>query len=355
MMDVRCITTRGGYRISAPADHVIEIVDRASGCWTSRTLADVVVNDLVMLPLGQLEGEDREIPLPVLDQAYYSGDHALRVPDVLTVELSELLGYFMGDGSLHAKGLRLCVANTDLDVAERLARSARTLFSLEPVTRACEGYSEVTLQSIRLARWWQAAGFAKVLPQSGHRGKGWRPHVPGAVLESNSRPIYSAYVRGLFEADGTVLESVPSFSTSSDQFADEMRALLLKLGLVTTTRVTTSGYGSIMYQVRLRNLDHAVQFRQNVGFLSRRKTSLLETATCRQAGNRDRIYLPRQVWDEVVPIGHPSRSVVISSLSKSGGVSRQSSRRIALADSDPRLMAALGYTFEKVVSMETQA
>jgi ribonucleoside-diphosphate reductase alpha chain len=256
----------------------------------------------------------------------------------------------MGDGSLHAKGLRLCVANTDLDVAESLAHRGRTLFGLEPVMRAGEGYVEVTLQSMRLARWWQAGGLAKVLPQSGHRGKGWRPHVPGAVHESNSEPIYAAFIRGLFEADGTVLESVPSFSTSSEQFADEMRMLLLKLGLVTTTRVTSSGYGSTIFQVRLRNLDHAVKFSQKVGFLSRRKSRLLEAAECRQAGNRDRIYLPKQLWDEIVPIGHRYRSVVISSLSKSGGVSRQTSGLIALAVPDPRLLSALGYAFEEVVS-----
>jgi ribonucleoside-diphosphate reductase alpha chain len=345
---IRRITTQGGYRILGTVHDVVQTADKASGSWSSRLLSEVDVGDLVMLPLGRLEGEPRLIPLPVLDQAYYAGDHRLHVPDVLTTEMAELVGYFMGDGSLHAKGLRFCVANTDLDVAERLTDATRILFGLDPVTRACQGYLEVTLQSIRLARWWHAAGFAKELPQSGHRGKGWKPHVPEAVLESNSKLICSAFVRGLFEADGTVLESVPSFSTSSETFADEMRMLLLKLGLVTSTRVTRSGYGSTMYQVRLRNLDYAMKFRQKVGFLSRRKSLLLQKAECIQAGNRDRIYLPKSVWDEVVPIGHCCRSVVISSLSKSGGVSRQTSQKIAGTRPDPRLKTALGYAFEVV-------
>lgn len=271
-MDGVCVTTRGGYWMSGPADRVVEVVKKASGRWTPRPLADVGVDDLLMLPLGRMEGEARAIPLPVLDQAYYSGDHALRVPDTMTAELSEVVGYFMGDGSLHAKGVRLCVADTDPDVADRLADHARSLFDLMPVMRPCKGYVELTLQSVRLARWWQAAGFAKVVPRDGHRGKGWRPHVPEAVLESNALPVYSAFVRGLFEADGTVLDSVPSFSTSSALFADEARRLLLRLGLVTTTRITTSGYGSTMHQVRMRNLDHAVLFGERVGFLSRRKT-----------------------------------------------------------------------------------
>lgn len=349
---IRCITTRGGYRVTGSPQDVVDTADKATGCWTPRPLSDVTVDDLLMLPLGRLQGEDRSIPLPVLDQAYYAGDHDLRVPDLLTAELSELIGYFMGDGSLHAKGLRFCVANTDPDVVERLANSARMLFGLAPMTRACEGYTELTLQSMRLARWWMAAGFAKVLPAKGHLGKGWRPHVPGAVLESSSEVIFSAFVRGLFEADGTVLGSVPSFSTSSETFADEMRMLLLRLGLVTTTRVTKSGYGSTMYQVRLRNLDYAMKYRENVGFLSRRKNLLLQKAECRQAGNRDRIYLPKQVWDELVPIGHRYRSVVISSLGKSGGVSRQTTQKVADTRPDPRLKAALGYAFELVTEAD---
>ena len=348
---IGCITTRGGYRIMGAVHELVHTADKTSGCWSSRPLSEVAVNQLIMLPLGQLEVEAREIPLPILDQAYYAGDHGLHVPDVLTTELAELVGYFMGDGSLHAKGLRFCVANTDLDVVDRLSHLGQTLFGLDPVTRAREGYVEVALQSVRLARWWQAAGFAKVLPDSGHRGKGWKPRVPNALLETNCGSIYAAFVRGLFEADGTVLESVPSFSTSSEEFADEVRRLLLVLGLVTTTRVTTSGYGSTMYQVRLRNLAHAVKFGLEVGFLSRRKTALVETARCQQAGNRDRIYLPKPVWDEVVPIGHRYRSVVISSLSKSGGVSRQTAKRIELQHPDPRLTTALGHAFEEVASI----
>ena len=63
-------------------------------------------------------------------------------------------------------GIRLCVAGADLDVAARLEVLAKSLFGLEPVVTAQEGYREVLLPSVRLARWWQAAGFAK--------GTAWR-------------------------------------------------------------------------------------------------------------------------------------------------------------------------------------
>ena len=78
------------------------------------------------------------------------------VPDAVDADLAELVGYFMGDGSLHAKGIRLCVADTDLDVAERIRVLSKGLFGLVPAVTAKDGYHEVTLQSVRLARWWQA-------------------------------------------------------------------------------------------------------------------------------------------------------------------------------------------------------
>ena len=147
----------------------------------------------------------------------------------------------MGDGSLHAKGIRLCVANTDLDVAGRLSVLSKELFGLEPAVTAQQGYQELTLQSVRLARWWQASGFAKSLPGAGHSGKGWVPRVPSAILEANDPVVYGAFLRGLFEADGTVLDGVPSLSTAHESFAAEIRTLLLAMGLATTTRETVSG------------------------------------------------------------------------------------------------------------------
>ncbi|MDT4991482.1 MAG: ribonucleoside-diphosphate reductase alpha chain [Actinoplanes sp.] len=261
----RRIVTTGGYQIQGTLAHRIKVVDAETGEWVWKRMADVVPSDLVPIQLGGMVGEPRRVPLPVLDQAYYAGDRRLYVPDAVDEELAELVGYFMGDGSLHAKGIRLCVANADLDVVERIRVLSKGLFGLEPVVTAAEGYQEVILQSVRLARWWQAAGFAKAQPGLDHLGKGWTPRVPSAILETNAVSVYAAFVRGLFEADGTVLDGVPSFTTSTSSFAAEVRSVLLTLGLASTTRQTVSGFGSTVYQVRLRNQDHAMAFEEAVG------------------------------------------------------------------------------------------
>jgi ribonucleoside-diphosphate reductase alpha chain len=346
----RRIVTAGGYQIQGTLAHRIKVVDAETGEWVWKRMADVQPDDLAPIQLGGMVGEPRRVPLPVLDQAYYAGDRRLYVPDAVDEDLAELVGYFMGDGSLHAKGVRLCVANTDLDVVERIRVLSKGLFGLEPAVTAAEGYQEVTLQSVRLARWWQAAGFAKTQPTVEHTGKGWVPQVPSAILETNAVSVYAAFVRGLFEADGTVLDGVPSFSTSTESFAAEVRSVLLALGLASTTRQTRSGFGSTVHQVRLRNQDHAKAFEEIVGFVGARKAELIVLEP-RQTANRDRIHLPRPVWDELVG-GHELRDTVLQSLRRTGGVPRAIALRLYADTRDARLAHALSYLFEPVRANE---
>ena len=270
----RRIRTEGGYIIQGTLTHRVKAVNPQTGAWVWKRLADVITGDVVPVQLGTMVGEPRAVPLPVLDQAYYAGDRGVRVPDVVTPDLAELVGYFMGDGSLHAKGIRLCVADTDLDVLAKLQVLTKDLFGLEPVVREMAGYRELTLQSVRLARWWQAAGFAKQLPEPSHSGQGWSPRIPAALLETNDPVTYAAFLRGLFEADGTVQEGVPSLSTADENFAAEVRTTLLALGILTTTRTTKSGWGGPIFQIRVRNVDHALTFDELVGFIGRRKSEL---------------------------------------------------------------------------------
>jgi ribonucleoside-diphosphate reductase alpha chain len=330
----------------------VKVVEPETGAWVWKRLADISPDDLVPLQLGELVGEPRRVSLPVLDQAYYTDDRDVRVPGEMDADLAELVGYYMGDGSLHAKGITLCVADTDLDVAERLRILSKELFDLEPAVRQCEGYQEVNLTSVRFARWWQAAGFATELPGVDHTGKGWTPRVPASIRETNDPVVYAAFLRGVFEADGTVLEGVPSVSTSSDLFAEDLRGLLLSLGIATTTRRTTSDWGGPVFQVRLRNADHAMIFDEVAGFISERKAKLLVCVEPDPSAEGDRVQLPRGLWDELVPVGHEYRDAVTQSIRKTGGVARMLARRIFAETFDSRLGRALAYVFEPVAANE---
>ncbi len=346
----RAIRTESGYRIQGTLTHRVKVVDVQSRAWVWKRLADIVPGDLLPLQMGILPGEPRRVPLPVLDQAYYAGDRHLQVPGEVDADLAELVGYFMGDGSLHAKGIRLCVSDSDLDVAERLSVLSKELFGLSAVVTQQEGYHEVTLPSVRLARWWQAAGFAKTLPEADHVGKGWVPRIPSAILEANDPAVYAAFLRGLFEADGTVLDGVPSVSTAHESFAAEVRTLLLALGLATTTRTTTSGWGGDIQQVRLRNVDHALNFDETVGFIGQRKSAQMVFLEPGRSAKKDYVFLPEELWLALAPAGHRAHDAVAQSVRKTGGVARMLARQLFGETPDARLGQALGYLFERVAS-----
>jgi ribonucleoside-diphosphate reductase alpha chain len=344
----RRIVTSGGYRLQGTLAHRIKVVEPQTGQWVWKRLADIEPGDLVPMQLGQTVGTPRSVPLPVLDQAYYAGDRNIDVPSTVDATLAELVGYFMGDGRLHAEGIRLCVADADVDVVERIRVLSKELFALAPVVRQQHGHQEVTLQSVRLARWWKAAGFAKDLPGMDHAGKGWTPRVPTAIRETNDLTIYAAFLRGLFEADRAVPGGVPNVSTASETFADDIRTMLLALGIPTTTRQVVSGRGGDHYQVRVRNLARAGTFAGRVGFIGGRKQALVDAADGTQSDNRDRIHLPAQVWLDLAPIGHDMRRVIQQAVARGRGVSRDLAMQLQLLVSDPRLAHALGYVYEQV-------
>src|SRR5487761_665174 len=216
------VETSRGYRIQGTTTHRIKVVD-SDGQWSWRRLSDIHAGDRVPMMLGGMVGEPTEVQLPPLPVAYWTSDHRTFVPRRMTSALAEFIGYFMDDGSLHAKGIRLAVTATDRDVVEHLTKLGESLFGLKAGLTGTAGYPEVAFSSVRRVLWWEACGFAKRPPSAEHRGKGYLARVPDAVLHTNDPAVYSSFVRGLFEADGTVSSGYVSFTTITEQFSPTCR------------------------------------------------------------------------------------------------------------------------------------
>ena len=82
--------------------------------------------------------------------------------------------------------------------------------------------------------------FSKLPPYEGHSGKGYSPRIPDAVLHSNDRDVYAAFVRGLFEADGNANHGYVYWMTSCEEFSRDVQTLLLTLGFVSTRDIQDS-------------------------------------------------------------------------------------------------------------------
>ncbi|MBI5514643.1 MAG: hypothetical protein HY909_12785 [Deltaproteobacteria bacterium] len=348
------VETARGYRIRGTPTHRIKVVEPATGEWTWKRFAEVEEDDLVPLAMNQLVGAPQHVPLPPLPEAYWTEERALHVPRAMTPDLAELLGYFMGDGSLHAKGLRFCVSREDQDVAARLTALGRSLFGIEACATEKGGYTEVALHSVRLTLWWEACGFVKRSPRDGHTGKGYLPHIPDAVLHANDRAVYAAFVRGLFEADGTVMSAgYPSWSTTSLELSHDVQALLLALGYPTTRKMDITGWGqSALAVLRLVNLSYNARWLAEVGFLGARKRALVRAGDAQQAARKDHVPVPRALIDRLTLKDERLRPALLLELSRHGAVSRRIARELFVATQDAELGRLLDFYYDRVAFAE---
>ena len=348
VVDVR---TSRGYRIQGTTKHRIKVVD-TDGEWAWRRFADLRPGDRVPLALGQMIGDPHEVRLPPLsEEMAWAGERHVCAPTAMSAELAELIGYFMGDGSLHARGLRLCVTNGDLDVIDRLEALSKELFGVPAVLQPQQDYVSVELNSVRLAEWWQACGFAKHGPHEAHVGKGYSPHVPDAVLHANDVDIYRAFLRGLFEADGTVTAGYPSWTTAKPELADDVQTLMLALGFVTTRSAHISGRGSALSVVRLLNRVSNSRWLEEIGFVSARKSRAVDVSDLAQAARGDHIPVARGLIDRVAPANDRDRRVALMELALSRSITRRLATVLFERTGDTELGQLLGFYFDTVSSV----
>jgi ribonucleoside-diphosphate reductase alpha chain len=104
--------------------------------------------------------------------------------------------------------------------------------------------------------------------------------------------------------------------------------------------------------VRIRNVDHALNFDEMAGFIGERKSQLVVALEPERSAKKDYVSLPADAWAELAPAGHPLHSAVTQSLRKNAGVPRMVARRLFEETLDARLEVALGYLFERVESNE---
>ncbi|MQB00920.1 MAG: hypothetical protein GEU78_11620 [Actinobacteria bacterium] len=345
------VTTARGYQIQGTPRHRIKVID-SSGEWQWRRFSDIEEGDIVPLALDQLIGEPQSVDLPALAEAYWTGEHHAVAPRVMSPELAELIGYFMGDGSLHARGIRLCVDAKDLDVVERLRILGKECFDLEARVQAVGNYIEVAFNSVRLVEWWEACGFAKHLPREGHGGKGWHPHIPDAILYTNDPKIYGAFIRGLFEADGTVTSGIPHWTTTSMEFSHDVQRVLLALGFPTTRKLDVSGWGnSELAVLRLLNTSYHDGWMDAIGFMGDRKNRAVSSSENRQAARKDHIPVTRALIDRLAPENDRLRRVLLME-NKRGNVSRRALQELYERAPDEELGKLLGFFYDSVASAE---
>ena len=153
------------------------------------------------------------------------------------------VGLYMGDGSNHRDGIRFTVGTDSPEVIERITGLSYKLFGKKPTISAYRNRRavEVAILSTQIRQWFEFLGIIKVSSREAH--------VPPIILRS-PEAVASAFVRGLFTADGCIRENGHiTLTTTSGRLGEELQIVMLALGIPTHLRLDVSEAGYRSYQL----------------------------------------------------------------------------------------------------------
>ena len=225
----RRVRTRLGYEIEGSLVHPVLVLKDGRAEWVK--LADLKVGDYVALQRGQqmFGSQTRLLPFIYDGPASRGQNKNLTLPREMSEDLARLLGYIVAEGSL--TDTALWITNGDPRVIDDILTTCERLFSVRPKTYPKHGTHALSIgiSSVKLVHWLeQVCGITR-----GAANK----RIPHVIMTA-PRPIFLAFLEGLFWGDGTISarQSLGSnrfkVATASREMARQVQVALLNLGIV---------------------------------------------------------------------------------------------------------------------------
>jgi len=290
--DIVRLRLDNGVELRCTPSHKIFTVNR--GYVEARNL---VFDDEVKLLDLEAPAVEADLGLPVSsDPAEYwsKGDHALplRFPDMWTEELAHYLGWLVGDGSTSGSTVAT-IYGSEEDQEEILPRHAELLDWVNcerPIKPSQQANGTVQLRLARRAfkHFIEALGVKSV--------KGPEKSVPWSIEQAPAEMV-AAFLRGLYDADGCVVDSSQRYvglGSTSPELLRGVQTLLSTFGIMSHLYQTKEAEkeGSFTYTNKAgetRRYGHAAAydlritsaaitgFAQHIGFSLSRKAGLLRS------------------------------------------------------------------------------
>lgn len=223
------VTFSNGSRLVGTLEHKVLVSENGQTVW--KEFRDLKGGDLVLLSIGAMPFPKEPVvlaPSPGLEHGF---------PSVLDESLAYWLGYLYGDGFVSKSGQKKVgwtVADSAPDLKRELVRLSECLFGLSASSQKKPNDASETfvLHSAALHSWLGLNGFDK---ERSHQIE-----VPRAIRQS-PLPVVAAFVRGYFEADGTLNEGHPEVVSTSRTFLEGIQTLLLGAGVYSVLRQKSEG------------------------------------------------------------------------------------------------------------------
>jgi DNA gyrase subunit A len=281
------VRTQHGFELTGTLNHPVLVCQpdaegRPTFVW--KTLAQLRVGDFVVLDRSGQLWPNRLVNLrpfhPKL--SLRSRAHCHQLPTVLDERLAFLLGALVAEGTVREKVVEFTA--TPGEFADAFEATWRTLFPtcrLHRWLRSPVGFGKQPFWQIQIVSK-QVVDFLRNL---GLKGKSAERQIPPVILRS-PKPVVAAFLRALFEGDGSVERSNGTLyrvtlTSRSEQLVKQVQILLLRFGIVSTRSFDVTRRD---WRLFIQGKENLQRFDEQIGFLSEAKRRALTEALSQLSG-----------------------------------------------------------------------
>ncbi|HSE96813.1 MAG TPA: LAGLIDADG family homing endonuclease, partial [Blastocatellia bacterium] len=258
------ITTRQGFSVEATPEHPLLALSEA-GSLEWRRADELEPGFFVALQRGQ-KMFGRAVEVDFKYQPRSPNDHSSKpvVLNQLDEELASVMGVLTGDGCLTWRN-RILLTSSDEEIVESFRRLAGR-FGLHTFRNGGAHPYDYIIASSQLYQLFEHLGMSV----EGARNKS----IPRSILAA-PRNIVASFLRGLFDADGTVekRDGLVSLSSVSEKLIRQTQIVLLNFGIIASKAIKRGRYKGrehISYLLTIAGAE-AEHFHELIGFGLERK------------------------------------------------------------------------------------
>jgi intein/homing endonuclease len=254
------IETFCGYRLEGTGNHRIKVITpECKVVW--KYLEEIAVGDMACI--------NRSSQLWPSEYVDISDHHTEEgQPKYLDEQWGELLGLLAGDGHwTDYKAVTITVGEKAFE--KYLMSTFRNLFgkvSYFPDKRKVD-VGKISAHGVKIRSFLSNLGWVTDCTTTTKK-------IPHTIMRS-PKSVVCAFLRGLFETDGSAYGTAITLSSASYDLARETQLLLLNVG-ITSNLSESNREDRTEYRLRIKGSKSKRLFRQHIGFISDRKKKCLE-------------------------------------------------------------------------------
>lgn len=297
-METVQLLTVDGYELEGTKNQAVRVIDE-NGNYVWRRLDEIKETDwIAMQKKSRLFGDGFKTQDFIFTHKKSTRrKNIFKFPSTLTEDYAYLLGLLIGDGNcMMDGGIAVCVCE------EEQKRNVQDL------------YKRLFGEEGKIFGHWAFFGGVELRAFLNYLGLGklrsWEKEVPHSIFKSPRR-VAAAFLRGLFDTDGTVRKTgrnknslEVNLATTSYNLATGVQQLLLNLGIIsdTQTAVTKGKTSEIrgrkitsrrnLYHIRIKGVESIKRFKEDIAFGLSRKKKILDSVEL--SAKSDRIVIPNQ-------------------------------------------------------------